>query len=63
MLKHEQHMFMAHKFYFIYVNLFQRYRRDDEESNSDDDYVPYVPVRERKKQELLKLGRLAKVTT
>lgn len=41
--------------------LFQRYRRDDEESNSDDDYVPYVPVRERRKQELLKLGRLSKV--
>lgn len=41
--------------------LFQRYRKDDDESNSDDDYVPYVPVRERKKQELLKLGRLAQV--
>ncbi|XP_022161748.1 ATP-dependent RNA helicase abstrakt isoform X1 [Myzus persicae] len=39
-----------------------RYRRDnDAESNSDDDYVPYVPVRERKKQELLKLGRLSKL--
>jgi len=45
---------------FFYC-LFQRYRKDDEESNSDDDYVPYVPVRERKKQELLKLGRLSKV--
>ncbi|XP_022161749.1 ATP-dependent RNA helicase abstrakt isoform X2 [Myzus persicae] len=40
----------------------KRYRRDnDAESNSDDDYVPYVPVRERKKQELLKLGRLSKL--
>lgn len=46
----------------IYTILFQRYRKDDQESNSDDDYVPYVPVRERKKQELLKLGRLSKVT-
>lgn len=45
---------------FFYC-VFQRYRKDDEESNSDDDYVPYVPVRERKKQELLKLGRLSKV--
>ncbi|CAI6369191.1 unnamed protein product [Macrosiphum euphorbiae] len=40
----------------------KRYRRDnDAESNSDDEYVPYVPVRERKKQELLKLGRLSKL--
>ncbi|XP_025406333.1 ATP-dependent RNA helicase abstrakt [Sipha flava] len=39
----------------------KRYRRDEDESNSDDDYVPYVPVRERKKQELYKLGRLAKL--
>ncbi|XP_050435933.1 ATP-dependent RNA helicase abstrakt [Adelges cooleyi] len=39
----------------------KRYRRDDDESNSDDDYVPYVPVRERKKQELLRLGRLSKL--
>ncbi|VVC36373.1 RNA helicase, DEAD-box type, Q motif,Helicase, C-terminal,Zinc finger, CCHC-type,DEAD/DEAH box helicase [Cinara cedri] len=39
----------------------KRYRRDDEETDSDNDYVPYVPVRERKKQELLKLGRLSKL--
>lgn len=49
------------KLELIYRILFQRYRKDDQESNSDDDYVPYVPVRERKKQELLKLGRLSKV--
>lgn len=49
------------KLVLIYTILFQRYRKDDQESNSDDDYVPYVPVRERKKQELLKLGRLSKV--
>lgn len=49
------------KLELIYTILFQRYRKDDQESNSDDDYVPYVPVRERKKQELLKLGRLSKV--
>lgn len=49
------------KLVLIYAILFQRYRKDDQESNSDDDYVPYVPVRERKKQELLKLGRLSKV--
>ncbi|XP_026812649.1 ATP-dependent RNA helicase abstrakt [Rhopalosiphum maidis] len=39
----------------------KRYRRDDVDSNSDDEYVPYVPVRERKKQELLRLGRLSKL--
>ncbi|KAK3913195.1 ATP-dependent RNA helicase abstrakt, partial [Frankliniella fusca] len=42
----------------------KRYRRDDEEkssSDSDDNYVPYVPVKERKKQQLLKLGRLGQL--
>lgn len=44
--------------------LFQRYRREEKNSNSeseDDNYVPYVPVKERKKQQLLKLGRIAQV--
>lgn len=40
----------------------KRYRpRDDNDSSNnseDDNYVPYVPVKERKKQQLLKLGRL-----
>lgn len=41
----------------------KKYRRSEEagkDSNSDDDnYVPYVSVRERKKQQLVKLGKLA----
>lgn len=28
---------------------------------SDDDYVPYVPVKIRKKQQLVKLGRLGQI--
>lgn len=42
----------------------KRYRREekaekDKSFDSDDDnYVPYVPVRERKKNELLRLGKL-----
>lgn len=46
------------------TGLFQRYRREEKNSNSesdDDNYVPYVPVKERKKQQLLKLGRIAQV--
>ncbi len=45
----------------------KRYRRREEEESRDsddfakegDDYVPYVPVRERRKQKLVKLGRIA----
>ena len=45
----------------------KRYRRREEEQKSDnddlekegEDYVPYVPVRERRKQKLVKLGRIA----
>lgn len=41
----------------------KKYRRNDEDrknSDSDDDnYVPYVSVRQRKKQQLVKLGKLA----
>lgn len=40
----------------------KRYRRDDGKNRNsdseDDSYVPYVPVRERKKTELLRLGKL-----
>lgn len=41
----------------------KRYRREedgkDKSFDSDDEkYVPYVPVRERKKNELLRLGKL-----
>ncbi|XP_065556215.1 ATP-dependent RNA helicase abstrakt-like isoform X3 [Artemia franciscana] len=30
-------------------------------SDSEDNYVPYIPVKERKKQQLLKLGRITQV--
>ncbi|XP_063989457.1 ATP-dependent RNA helicase abstrakt [Diachasmimorpha longicaudata] len=37
----------------------RKYDRVKESSSSDsDDYVPYIPVKERKKQQLMKLGRL-----
>lgn len=36
----------------------KRYRREEVESDSDDDYVPYVPLKERRKQQLHTLGRL-----
>lgn len=42
----------------------KRYRREEDEKkkktvdSDDDNYVPYVSVRERKKNELLRLGRL-----
>ncbi|ERL84963.1 ATP-dependent RNA helicase abstrakt [Dendroctonus ponderosae] len=40
----------------------KRYKQSDEEkSESDDEYVPYVPVKERKKQQLLKIGRLGQL--
>lgn len=43
----------------------KKYRRNEEETmknlDSDDDYVPYVPVRERKKHELVRLGRIAHI--
>lgn len=31
--------------------------------SDDDDYVPYVPVRERKKQQLMQLGKFSHLTT
>lgn len=46
----------------------KRYRRKDDgkatsDADSDDDnYVPYVPVKERKKNMLVKMGRLAPIT-
>ena len=44
----------------------KRYRRDDPKDDEDDwrhederhDYQPYVPVKERRKQKLVKLGRI-----
>lgn len=43
----------------------KRYRRDENSSESENDvannYEPYVPVKERIKQKLLKLGRLGQV--
>ncbi|XP_065087670.1 ATP-dependent RNA helicase abstrakt [Ochlerotatus camptorhynchus] len=45
----------------------KRYRREEKNSDGsdredDDKYVPYVPVMERKKQQLLKLGRIVQLT-
>ncbi|KAL9704788.1 hypothetical protein quinque_008306 [Culex quinquefasciatus] len=45
----------------------KRYRRESKESaesdaEDDDKYVPYVPVKERKKQQLLKMGRIVQLT-
>jgi ATP-dependent RNA helicase DDX41 len=45
----------------------KRYRREEKEeerdnSEDDDNYTPYVPVKERKKQQLLKLGRLVQLS-
>lgn len=44
----------------------KRYRRDEEEKkqeeSEDDNYTPYISVKERKKQQLLKLGRLVQLT-
>jgi len=39
----------------------KRYRKEESSSESEDEYVPYVPVRERKKQQLKKLGRLSQL--
>uniref|UniRef100_A0A1B0CS55 RNA helicase n=1 Tax=Lutzomyia longipalpis TaxID=7200 RepID=A0A1B0CS55_LUTLO len=45
----------------------KRYYRREEESESDgeDDsnYVPYVPVKKRRKEQLMKLGRIVQLTT
>lgn len=46
----------------------KRYRREEKNSDAsdhgenDDKYVPYVPVKERKKQQLLKMGRIVQLT-
>lgn len=43
----------------------KRYRRDDrssDDSDHNDKYVPYIPVKERKKQQLLKIGRIIQLT-
>lgn len=45
----------------------KRYRPRDgtatgSDSDDDDHYVPYVPVKERKKHQLVKMGRLAPIT-
>ncbi|XP_058466682.1 ATP-dependent RNA helicase abstrakt [Malaya genurostris] len=45
----------------------KRYRRDEKQSDEsevedDGQYVPYVPVRERRKQQLLKMGRIVQLT-
>ncbi|VVC90786.1 unnamed protein product [Leptidea sinapis] len=42
----------------------KRYRRDEKDSESEEDidnYTPYVPIKERIKDKLLKLGRLGQV--
>lgn len=44
----------------------KKYRRREEaeqvDEEEDDNYVPYVPVKERKKQQLIKLGRIVELT-
>lgn len=42
----------------------KRYRREEKSSGEEDNekYVPYVPVKERKKQQLMKLGRIVQLT-
>lgn len=43
----------------------KRYRKDDKSSESepeDDKFEEYVPVKERRKQQLIKLGRIAQLT-
>lgn len=40
---------------------FQRYRREDPESSDEDDYEPYIPVRERKKQKLKQILKISQV--
>lgn len=45
----------------------KRYRREEKhldgsDREDDDKYVPYVPVKERKKLQLLKLGRIVQLT-
>lgn len=44
----------------------KKYRRtnnsSDENESDDDSYVPYVPVKERKKQQLYKMGRIIQLT-
>ncbi|XP_058832428.1 ATP-dependent RNA helicase abstrakt [Topomyia yanbarensis] len=49
------------------VPVIKRYRREEKESDEsdaegEDQHVPYVPVRERKKQQLLKMGRIVQLT-
>lgn len=40
----------------------RRYSNDDSDSDSDsDDYVPYVPVKIRKQEKLMKLGRISQL--
>ncbi|XP_055384536.1 ATP-dependent RNA helicase abstrakt [Condylostylus longicornis] len=43
----------------------KRYRENDLNSkdDEDEDYTPYVPIKERKKEKLLKLGRIVQLTT
>lgn len=44
----------------------KKYRQNEDNrkdlDSDDENYVPYVPVRERKKQQLIKLGKLAHLT-
>lgn len=45
----------------------KRYRREETDKKSDaesedDSYTPYIPVKERRKQQLLKLGRIVQLT-
>jgi hypothetical protein len=39
----------------------KRYRKEESSSESDNEYVPYVPVKKRKELQLMKLGRLSQL--
>ena len=35
--------------YYIFTKFLQRYRREESESSDEEEYVPYIPLKERKK--------------
>ena len=39
----------------------KRYRRQSEGQSEDDDFTPYISVKERRKQKLVKLGRITEI--
>ncbi|XP_064466090.1 ATP-dependent RNA helicase abstrakt-like isoform X2 [Ornithodoros turicata] len=51
-------LFMLRPFNFTSSSKYQRRIAESSSSDSDDNYTPYVPLKERRKQQLTKLGRL-----